>query len=59
MLASLFLSEQFRFVNPGCPQLYYKMFTSDALRELRLSSDDFGIEIEISAQIARAAMMNL
>ena len=30
------------------------MFTSSVLRELRLSSDDFGIEIEISAQIARA-----
>jgi glycosyltransferase involved in cell wall biosynthesis len=35
-------------------EVCYKMFTSSVLRELRLSSDDFGIEIEISAQIARA-----
>jgi len=35
-------------------EVCYKMFTSNVLRELRLSSDDFGIEIEISAQIARA-----
>lgn len=35
-------------------EVCYKMFTSNVLRELRLSCDDFGIEIEISAQIARA-----
>ena len=35
-------------------EVCYKMFTSNVLRELRLSTDDFGIEIEISAQIARA-----
>lgn len=35
-------------------EVCYKMFTSTVFRELRLSSDDFGIEIEISAQIARA-----
>ena len=35
-------------------EVCYKMFTINVLRELRLSSDDFGIEIEISAQIARA-----
>jgi len=32
----------------------YKMFTSAVLKQLRLTSDDFGIEIEISAQIALA-----
>jgi glycosyltransferase involved in cell wall biosynthesis len=31
----------------------YKMMTHKVLRSLQLSSDDFGIEIEISAQIAR------
>ena len=30
------------------------MFSSEVLRELDLTADDFGIEIEISAQIARA-----
>jgi glycosyltransferase involved in cell wall biosynthesis len=35
-------------------EVCYKMFTRDVLRDFRLSSDDFGIEIEISAQIARA-----
>ena len=35
-------------------EVCYKMFTSDVLRELKLTSDDFGFEIEISAQIARA-----
>jgi len=35
-------------------EVCYKMFSSDVLRELKLTSDDFGIEIEISAQIARA-----
>jgi glycosyltransferase involved in cell wall biosynthesis len=35
-------------------EVCYKMFTSDVLRELCLTSDDFGIEIEITAQIARA-----
>jgi hypothetical protein len=30
------------------------MFSRDVLRELKLTSDDFGFEIEISAQIARA-----
>jgi glycosyltransferase involved in cell wall biosynthesis len=34
-------------------EVCYKMFTSNVLKELRLSCDDFGIEIEISAQIAR------
>src|ERR1700751_309335 len=32
----------------------YKMFTQQVLKDLRLTSDGFGIEIEISAQIARA-----
>jgi glycosyltransferase involved in cell wall biosynthesis len=32
----------------------YKMFRRDVLQELRLSSDGFGCEIEISAQIALA-----
>jgi glycosyltransferase involved in cell wall biosynthesis len=35
-------------------EVCYKMFTSNVLKELKLFSDDFGIEIEISAQIARA-----
>jgi len=35
-------------------EVCYKMFTSDVLRELKLTSEDFGFEIEISAQIARA-----
>jgi glycosyltransferase involved in cell wall biosynthesis len=35
-------------------EVCYKMFTSEVLRELNLTSDDFGFEIEISAQIARA-----
>jgi len=35
-------------------EVCYKMFTSEVLRELKLTSDDFGFEIEISAQIARA-----
>jgi hypothetical protein len=30
------------------------MFTSDVLKDLNLTSNDFGFEIEISAQIARA-----
>jgi glycosyltransferase involved in cell wall biosynthesis len=35
-------------------EVCYKMLTSEVLNELRLTSDDFGFEIEISAQIARA-----
>ena len=35
-------------------EVYYKMFTQQVLKDLRLTSDGFGIEIEISAQIARA-----
>jgi glycosyltransferase involved in cell wall biosynthesis len=35
-------------------EVCYKMFTKEVLRELRLTSDDFGFEIEISAKIARA-----
>lgn len=35
-------------------EVCYKMFTREVLNELVLISDDFGIEIEISAQIARA-----
>ena len=35
-------------------EVCYKMFTQEVLRHLRLTADDFGIEIEISAQIARA-----
>jgi glycosyltransferase involved in cell wall biosynthesis len=31
----------------------YKMMTSDVLRRLRLTANDFGIEVEISAQIAK------
>jgi len=35
-------------------EVCYKMFTKDVLKDLKLSSDDFGFEIEITAQIARA-----
>src|SRR6516225_2553689 len=35
-------------------EVCYKMFTREVLKELKLTSDDFGFEIEISAQIARA-----
>jgi glycosyltransferase involved in cell wall biosynthesis len=35
-------------------EVCYKMFTKEVLNELRLTSDGFGVEIEISAQIARA-----
>jgi glycosyltransferase involved in cell wall biosynthesis len=35
-------------------EVCYKMFSRDVLKQLRLTSNDFGIEIEISAQIARA-----
>jgi glycosyltransferase involved in cell wall biosynthesis len=35
-------------------EVCYKMFTREVLKELRLTADDFGFEIEISAQIARA-----
>jgi glycosyltransferase involved in cell wall biosynthesis len=35
-------------------EVCYKMFTSEVLKALKLTSDDFGIEIEINAQIALA-----
>jgi glycosyltransferase involved in cell wall biosynthesis len=35
-------------------EVCYKMFTQEVVRDLRLTSDGFGIEIEITAQIARA-----
>jgi len=35
-------------------EVCYKMFSRNVLRELKITSDDFGFEIEISAQIARA-----
>jgi len=35
-------------------EVCYKMFTKEVLKEINLSSDDFGFEIEITAQIARA-----
>jgi glycosyltransferase involved in cell wall biosynthesis len=35
-------------------EVCYKMFSREVLTELKLTSDDFGFEIEISAQIARA-----
>jgi glycosyltransferase involved in cell wall biosynthesis len=34
-------------------EVCYKMFSLEVLRTLQLSSDDFGIEIELSARIAR------
>ena len=35
-------------------EVCYKMFTKEVLKELRLTSDGFGVEIEITARIARA-----
>ncbi len=35
-------------------EVCYKMFSADVLKSLNLTCDDFGIEIELSAQIARA-----
>jgi glycosyltransferase involved in cell wall biosynthesis len=35
-------------------EVCYKMFTREVLKELKLTADDFGFEVEISAQIARA-----
>ena len=35
-------------------EVRYKMFTREVLRSLTLSCNDFGFEIHISAQIARA-----
>ena len=35
-------------------EVCYKMFTKEVLKELSLTADDFGVEIEITAQIARA-----
>jgi glycosyltransferase involved in cell wall biosynthesis len=35
-------------------EVCYKMFTSEVLKSLTLTSDKFGFEIEVSAQIARA-----
>jgi glycosyltransferase involved in cell wall biosynthesis len=35
-------------------EVCYKMFTREVLQSLRLSCNDFGFEIQISAQIARA-----
>jgi hypothetical protein len=39
---------------PSDIEVCYTMISRDVLRELKLTSDDFGFEIEISAQIARA-----
>ena len=35
-------------------EVCYKMFTREVLKDLKLTLDDFGFEIEISAQISRA-----
>jgi hypothetical protein len=40
-------------------EVCYKMFAEEVLKELRLTSDGFGVEIEISAQIARPAVAYL
>jgi glycosyltransferase involved in cell wall biosynthesis len=37
----------------------YKMMTRDVLRSLRLTADDFGIEVEISAQIAKQRQLRI
>jgi hypothetical protein len=40
-------------------EVCHKMFTEEVVRDLRLTSDGFVIEIEITAQIARAAVADL
>ena len=35
-------------------EVCYKMFTREVLESLSLSANDFGIEVQISSQIARA-----
>ena len=37
----------------------YKMMTRDVLRSLRLTTNDFGIEVEISAQIAKQRKLRI
>jgi glycosyltransferase involved in cell wall biosynthesis len=37
----------------------YKMMTREVLRSLRLTADDFGIEVEISAQIAKQRALRI
>jgi glycosyltransferase involved in cell wall biosynthesis len=37
----------------------YKMMTADVVRSLRLSADDFGAEVEISANIARQRKLRI
>jgi glycosyltransferase involved in cell wall biosynthesis len=37
----------------------YKMMTRDVLRSLRLTANDFGIEVEISAQIAKQHQLRI
>ena len=40
-------------------EVCHKMFMEEVVRDLRLTSDGFVIEIEITAQIARAAVADL
>ena len=40
-------------------EVCYKMFTREVAKDLRLTSDGFGIEIEITAQIARARRLRI
>jgi hypothetical protein len=40
-------------------EVCYKMMTRDVLRSLRLSANDFGIEIQISANIARQRQLRI
>ena len=37
----------------------YKMMTRDVMRSLRLTANDFGVEVEISAQIARQRKLRI
>jgi glycosyltransferase involved in cell wall biosynthesis len=37
----------------------YKMMTAEVARSLRLSADDFGVEVEVSAQIARQRKLRI
>jgi hypothetical protein len=37
----------------------YKMMTAEVARSLRLSADDFGAEVEISANIARQRKLRI
>lgn len=56
-LANKLISRLFNFLNDQALtdiEVCYKMMRTEVLHSLRLSAEDFGIEIEIATQIARA-----